>query len=182
MLSLSMTPLKTVSGWSWTANARKWFGLYAFFYALIHLLVFIGWDYGFAWQFIWPEILQKRYLIVGLSAFTILFLLAGTSFRWWTDRLGRGWTWLHRLVYAAGVLVILHFAWVKKGDIFTLKGDVIEPFIYGVIFLLLMLLRIPAIRRKMSTGRRRHRRKQQSTTGTVVVRRMKHTDQGVQGE
>ena len=178
-LSLSMTPLKTITHWSWTMTARKWFGVYAFFYAAIHLYIYIGLDYGFAWVYILPEVLQKPYLIVGTLALFILSLMAITSFRWWMDRLGRVWTYLHRLVYGAGGLVVLHFAWVRKGDLFALKGDVLEPFLYGLAFLLLMLLRIPGIRRKIvKRGKSGEEIKIKLFRQVRMVRRVRSANQG----
>jgi sulfoxide reductase heme-binding subunit YedZ len=182
MASLSMTPLKNLSGWSWTMTARKWFGVYAFFYALAHFLIYIGLDYGFAWVYILPEVVQKPYLMVGSLAFLILNLLAITSFRWWMDRLGRVWTHLHRLVYGAGLLVVLHFAWVRKGDLFSLQGDMAEPFLYGIGFLALMVLRIPAIRRKLSLQRKKGQNLNQTDPGQRVVRRIQRPNAGVKSE
>ena len=182
MASLSMTPLKNLFGWSWTMTARKWFGVYAFGYALIHLWIYVGLDYGFAWAFLIPEFLQKAYLWVGAAAFLILLVMASTSFRWWMDRLGRGWTYLHRLVYGAGVLVILHFAWVRKGDLFALQGDVLEPLLYGVFFLLLMVLRIPLIRNKLSLWKKTHRKGNTAGSKPVIIRRMRQSGEEVRGE
>ncbi|MBI9050469.1 MAG: sulfoxide reductase heme-binding subunit YedZ [Anaerolineaceae bacterium] len=181
MISLSMTPLKTITGWSWTATVRKWAGLYAFFYAFSHMLVFVWWDYGFAWQYILPQIFSKRYLLVGASAIVILFLMAFTSYQWWVKRLGRGWTYLHRFVYVAGVLVVLHYAWVQKGDLFTLQGNVLQPFLFALYFILLMVLRIPFIRRKIVQSRRARARTNQPQNGPVVVRRTRPSS-GAQGE
>jgi sulfoxide reductase heme-binding subunit YedZ len=182
LASLAMTPLKNISGWAWTMTARKWFGLYAFLYALIHLTIYVGLDYGFAWVYIIPELLQKPYLMVGTGAFLILLAMAVTSFRWWMDRLGRIWTYLHRLVYGAGVLVILHFAWVRKGDIFTLKGDVLEPLLYGAVFILLLMLRIPWIRRRISIKQSLQRKIKSSNGDPIVVRRVRSANQGGHGE
>ena len=181
MASLSMTPLKTITGWRWTMTARKWLGLAAFFYTVAHLFIYIGLDYGFAWEYIIPEVLEKRYLIVGVLAFVILLLLAATSFQWWINVLGRGWTRLHSLIYAAGVLVVLHYAWVNKGDIFALRGDVIEPLIYGGIYILLMVLRLPFVRKPIEKLRKQ-RRRHSAGTQTVVVRRVQHADHGGQGD
>jgi sulfoxide reductase heme-binding subunit YedZ len=171
MISLSMTPLKTITGWSWTTTARKWAGLYAFFYAFVHMLVFVWWDYGLAWQYIWPQIFSKNYLIVGASAFVILTLMAATSFLWWQKVLGRAWNVLHRFVYAAGVLVVLHYAWVQKGDLFTLQGNVLQPFLFGLYFLFVMLLRFPPLRKRIVESRKVRERKKKQVESPVVVRR-----------
>jgi DMSO/TMAO reductase YedYZ heme-binding membrane subunit len=85
-------------------------------------------------------------------------------------------------VYGAGVLVILHFAWVRKGDLFALRGDVVEPLLYGLFFVLLLLLRIPWIRRKISIKRPLQRKLKGPKDEPIVVRRLGSTNQGGHGE
>ena len=141
MLSLACTPANRILGFRKAQSVRKSLGLWAFAYAGMHLLVFVGLDYGFDIQFLLDDtLLSKRYILVGLLAFIILIPLAVTSTRGWIKRLGRNWIRLHRLVYAAGVLVVLHFVWVVKGETRP------EPFIYAAILTVLLLLRIPPIR------------------------------------
>jgi sulfoxide reductase heme-binding subunit YedZ len=142
--SLAVTPINSVLGWRQIIPARKPLGLYAFFYASLHLLNFIGMDYGFSLQaFLDDALLQKRYMIVGFSAFFILLPLAITSTKGWMKRLGRNWKRLHQLAYVAGILAVLHFLWL-------VKIDITEPVIYGAILTLLLVLRIPAIRKFFS--------------------------------
>jgi sulfoxide reductase heme-binding subunit YedZ len=154
ILSLSCTPISTLLGWSHVTQRRKALGLYSFFYASLHLVLYAAVDYGFAWQDIWTNVTGKLYLVVGTLAFLAMLPLAATSFNWFMRRMGKNWRVLHRLVYPAAVLVILHFAWAMKGDLFTLRGAVIRPFIYGLILLFLLALRIPIVRRTISTFRR----------------------------
>ncbi len=138
--SLAVTPISFVFGWRKIVPARKPLGLYAFLYASLHLLNFIGMDYGFSLQaFLDDALLQKRYMIVGFSAFFILLPLAITSTKGWMRRLGRNWKRLHQLVYLAAILAVLHFLWL-------VKIDITEPVIYGAIVLLLLILRIPRVR------------------------------------
>ena len=138
--SLAVTPINSVIGWRQIIPARKPLGLYAFGYAALHLLNFIGLDYGFSLQaFLDDALLQKRFMIVGFSAFLILLPLAITSTKGWMKRLGRNWKRLHQLVYVAGVLAVLHFFWL-------VKIDITQPLIYGAILALLLVLRIPQIR------------------------------------
>ncbi|MCB0063567.1 MAG: sulfoxide reductase heme-binding subunit YedZ [Caldilineaceae bacterium] len=154
--SLAVTPVNIVFGWRKIIPARKPLGLYAFFYAALHLLNFIGMDYGFSLQaFLDDALLQKRYMIVGFSAFFILLPLAITSTKGWMKRLGQRWKRLHQLAYVAGILAVLHFLWL-------VKIDITEPVIYGSILLLLLALRLPRIR-KLFTRLHVKPAKQQST-------------------
>ena len=146
VLSLSCTPLNTLSGWRQALTVRRTLGLYAFLFATTHFLIFSGVDFRFNLEYLKPEIVEKRYIFVGLASLTILFLLAVTSFRWWKKTLGRNWKRLHQLVYLASGLVILHYAWAKKGDIFRLQGDILQPFLFGLLVALLLILRIPVVR------------------------------------
>jgi sulfoxide reductase heme-binding subunit YedZ len=140
ILSLACTPLNTVFGFRWALKVRRALGLYAFFYASLHFLIFIGLDYGFDPVLLREAIFEKRYALVGLAAFLLLLPLAITSTRGWMKRLGQGWTRLHRLVYLAGLLVIVHYVWLVKSDIRI-------PLLYGLVMVVLLALRIPAIRR-----------------------------------
>jgi sulfoxide reductase heme-binding subunit YedZ len=74
-----------------------------------------------------------------------LLALAATASRWTIKRLGKNWKRLHRLIYPAGVLVILHYAWAKKGDLFHLRGDIQQPLLFGLLVILLLVLRIPPV-------------------------------------
>jgi methionine sulfoxide reductase heme-binding subunit len=150
-LSLSMTPLNTLFGWRQALPARRTFGLYAFLFAFIHFIIFIGVDYGFNWEFIRTEIIDKNYILVGATALSLLLALAVTSFKWWMKRLGKNWKRLHRLVYLAAPLVIVHFTWARKGDVFSLQGNIIQPLVLGVIVGLLLILRLPRV--KAAAGR-----------------------------
>ena len=153
--SLACTPLYTLTGWREPLKRRRALGLYCFMYASLHVLTFTGLDYGFNLQLIAGIVLKKPYAIVGLATFLLLLPLALTSFRWWQKKMGRRWTNLHRLVYLAGVLDILHYAWAKKGDIFHLSGDIIRPLLWGLLLLLLLALRIPPVRRWVSAARQK---------------------------
>jgi methionine sulfoxide reductase heme-binding subunit len=146
LLSLACTPLNSLLGWRWALKLRRPLGLYAFMYAAVHVFIFAAIDYAFTWGLLITEVALKPYIIVGLTAFTILSLLALTSFRWWVKRLGKNWKRLHRLVYLAAVLVIVHYAWAAKGDVLQLSGDTIQPFAFGLAVALLLLVRVPFIR------------------------------------
>ena len=147
VLSLACTPLNTLFGLRQALTVRRSLGLYTFMFAAMHFVIFIGIDYGFDWEFLRLDIINKRYILVGATALIILTLLAATSFRWWMKRLGKRWKALHRLIYLAAPLVVLHYAWARKGDIFRLQGDILQPLAFGVVVALLLLARLPALRR-----------------------------------
>ena len=143
ILSLACTPLNTVFGFHKALKVRRALGLYAFLYASFHFLVFIGLDYQFDPDLLLEAIFEKKYALVGFSAFIILLPLAITSTRGWMKRLGRNWTRIHRLIYLAGVLVVIHYVWLVKSDIRV-------PLLYGAVVLGLLAARIPPIRRSLS--------------------------------
>ncbi len=154
-LSLACTPLNTLFGLRQALTARRALGVYAFLFALAHFLIFIGLDYGFNWGYVYQDLADKRYIFVGLAALVILTLLAATSFQWWMKKLGKRWKKLHRLVYLAAPLVILHYAWARKGDLFRLQGDVIQPLLFGLAVALFLIVRIPAVRQRAARLRGR---------------------------
>lgn len=154
ILCLAMTPLNTLFRLPVLVIQRRTLGLYAFFYITLHLLIFVGLDYGFAWSRIFKEISEKRFLIAGFSSLIILLPLAVTSFCWWQKKLGKKWKVLHHLVYLAASLAVLHFAWVLKGDLLRLTGDMVQPLIAAMILTLLFFLRLPSIRRWILSHRK----------------------------
>jgi methionine sulfoxide reductase heme-binding subunit len=159
VLSLACTPANTYFGWRQALSIRRALGLYAFGYAFIHFLIFIGLDYAFDWALLRLEIVEKPFIWVGLAALSILALLAITSTNGWKKRLGRGWKRLHRMVYPAALLVIVHFAWVKKGDILALQGDIVQPLLFGLIVVTLLVARITSVKKWYFRLRDRTRRK-----------------------
>jgi methionine sulfoxide reductase heme-binding subunit len=153
VLSLACTPLNTLFGLRQAISVRRALGLYAFFYASIHFLIFIGLDYGFDWGLMRLEVVDKPYVWVGVSALAVMLLLAITSTRGWKVRLRKNWKRLHRLAYLAGVLVIVHYAWVKKGNVLALQGDILQPMAFGFLVGLLLLVRTPPIKKLLMEGR-----------------------------
>lgn len=142
MLSLACTPANTLFGLRKALTVRKALGLYAFFYACFHFLNFVGLDYGFDLQMIWGDaLLAKPYILVGLAALLILVPLAVTSTAGWMRRLGRNWKRLHQLVYLAGALAVLHFFWLARAS------ERWEPLTYALILTVLLVVRIPLIRK-----------------------------------
>jgi sulfoxide reductase heme-binding subunit YedZ len=139
--SLACTPLNILFGWRQVLTLRKSLGLWAFFYALLHLLNFVGLDYAFNLGHILQDaVLSKPYILAGLASLLLLLPLALTSTRGWMQRLGRNWKRLHRLAYGAGALAVLHFLWQAKA------AERWEPLLYAAGLSLLLLVRIPSVR------------------------------------
>jgi sulfoxide reductase heme-binding subunit YedZ len=155
VLTLACTPLKTLFGWRELLKRQRALGLYTLMYATVHVIIFINLDYGLAWSLIIQTIIQKPYILFGATVFLMLIPLGITSFDIWKVRLGKNWKRLHQIIYLIAPIAVLHFALSKKGDIFHLQGDIVRPFIYGLVVLLLLILRLPFIRRFFSSFRTR---------------------------
>lgn len=143
LITLCMTPLRRFTGWSWPLRVRRMLGLFAFFYACVHLSTYVWLDQFFDWGEIGRDILERPFITVGMLAFALLIPLAATSNRFMIRRLGRNWSRLHQLVYLIPALAVLHFWWL-------VKADVREPLVYALLFLLLMLLRWPPLARRLA--------------------------------
>lgn len=153
MATLAVTPLRLVAGWGAVLRYRRMLGLFAFFYAVLHLAAYLWLDQHFAWRDIAEDILKRPYITVGFTAFLLLVPLAVTSTRGMVRRLGaQRWLALHRLVYISGLLGCLHFLWL-------VKADLREPVLYLAIFVMLMGLRTPVARRWLEHGRGARRRR-----------------------
>lgn len=148
VLTLACTPANTIFGFRQAIKVRRALGLYAFMYMAIHFFIFLGIDYGFDLRLISLELVEKRYVLVGFATLLILLPLAITSTRGWQRRLGKTWKRLHKWIYLAGILAVFHYIWV-------VKSDIREPLIYGAIVLLLLIARIPAVRKRLSKMRGR---------------------------
>lgn len=118
LLTLAVTPLRRLSRWNWLVRLRRMLGLYAFFYACLHLLAYVVLDQFFDWSGIVRDIGRRPYITVGFGAFLLLLPLAATSSDAMRRRLGgQRWRRLHRLVYVIAVAGVLHFAWQVKKDL-----------------------------------------------------------------
>ncbi len=138
LLSLAVTPAKRLAALPALNPLRRPLALWGFFYASLHLTIFVGLDYFFDWQLLWLELSEKRYVLVGFTAWLVMLPLAVTSTKGWQKRLRRRWTLLHRSVYAVTPLAVIHFVWL-------VKSDYREPALYGAVVALLLLLRIKKI-------------------------------------
>jgi sulfoxide reductase heme-binding subunit YedZ len=140
LLSLCITPMRRLLGWSWAAPLRRTLGLTAFGYACSHFLTFLALDHFFDWRGIVEDVFKRRYVTAGFAAFLCLVPLAATSTRSMVRRLGRHWIALHRLVYLAAALGVIHFVWL-------VKSDLREPLVYAAALALLLGLRLGFWRR-----------------------------------
>ena len=135
LLSLAVTPVRRLTGWNPIIQFRRMLGLFAFFYACCHFAAYWSFDLNFAFGAMAGDVLKRPFIALGFTALLLLLPLALTSTRGWIRRLGRRWTALHRLVYVATILAVLHFA--LKVKVFT--GD---PVIYAAVAALLLGVRV----------------------------------------
>ena len=134
-LTLAMSPLKRFTSLAFWTKFRRMLGLFVFFYATIHLLTYIGLDYRFDWQPIFNDVLKKKFIFIGFSAWLLLIPLAATSFQKMINLLKQNWKKLHRIVYIIAIFGALHYIWLSKTIFF-------KPLIYSVIIVVLLILRI----------------------------------------
>ena len=148
LISLAVTPVRRLTGWNVVIQYRRMLGLFAFFYATLHFTSYWAFDLSFAFGAMVGDVLKRPFIALGFSAFLLLVPLAVTSTKGWIRRLGKRWSLLHRLVYVAAILAVIHFAWKVK--VFT--GD---PVIYAVILTVLLGFRIVwALRLRMKASPR----------------------------
>jgi methionine sulfoxide reductase heme-binding subunit len=140
VLSLACTPASSLLGFRAAIRWRRPLGVYAFVYVVLHFLTFVGLDYTFDVGLLREAIFEKRYALVGFATFILLLPLAITSTTGWMRRLGRRWKGLHQLVYVAAVLAVLHFTW-------SVKADIRVPLQYAGLVGLLLIARLPPVRR-----------------------------------
>lgn len=136
LLGLAITPLRRLTRWHQIIKVRRLVGLFAFFYASLHLTLYLGLDQGFAWSYIVDDVLDRPFITSGMAAFLLLVPLAVTSTKGWIRRLGKRWQRLHRLVYPAAALGSLHYFWKVKADTFW-------PLVAAVILVVLLMARVP---------------------------------------
>ncbi|WP_410498694.1 sulfite oxidase heme-binding subunit YedZ [Chitinibacter sp. S2-10] len=135
MLTLSMTPLRQLTGWSGWQQYRRMLGLYAFFYVCLHFTTYIWLDQFFDWPGMVADVIKRPFITLGFAAFVLLIPLAMTSTNGMMRRLKRRWGQLHRLVYLIAILGVTHYWWL-------VKKDLTQPVIYAVILLILLLWRV----------------------------------------
>lgn len=148
LIALSITPLVKISGWSTPVRFRRMLGLFAFAYAALHIANYVVADQSFNWADIWADIVKRNFITVGMIAFVILTALAITSPKAAIKKMGaKKWRLLHRSVYAAGILSVLHY-WMM------VKADLTQPMIHAAILGILLGYRL-AVRKKKPAPRSR---------------------------
>lgn len=133
-LTLAITPIQTITRWRGMTCYRQLFGLYTFFYASLHLLVYLILDNDLVWFIIATDIKQSPYIWFGVIAYTIVLALAITSPNSMKKRMGRHWKKLHRFIYIAALAAMIHYFW-------QLKANLAEPLFYLITVILLLLFR-----------------------------------------
>ncbi|GAA4001560.1 hypothetical protein GCM10022279_26900 [Comamonas faecalis] len=144
-VALAVTPVRLLLGWPALARFRRLLGLFAFFYAVLHLLCWAWLDQGLDAAAMAHDVVQRPFILVGVATFVLLLALAATSPAAAVRRLGaRRWRRLHRCVYLAVLLALLHFFWMRAG-----KRDWAEVQVYGAVVAALLLARLlPWVRRR----------------------------------
>jgi methionine sulfoxide reductase heme-binding subunit len=137
LITLSVTPLRKLSGWNQLVKFRRMLGLFAFFYAVLHFATYMVLDHFFDFQAILKDIIKRPYVTAGFTSLTLMIPLAITSTTGMIRRLGRRWQQLHRLVYVVAIGGVIHFYWL-------VKADIRRPVMYGSVLALLLSYRLLA--------------------------------------
>ena len=145
LASLAITPLRRLFGWNRLVQYRRMLGLFAFFYATLHLLTYVVLDRYFDWSGVVADVAKRPFITFGMLAFVLMIPLALTSTKGWIRRLGRKWQTLHRLVYFAAIAASLHFIW-------KVKVVIGEPVYYAAILGVLLAIRLVISLRKARSG------------------------------
>jgi sulfoxide reductase heme-binding subunit YedZ len=135
LITLAVTPVRKLTGWNWLIRFRRMLGLFAFFYLLLHFLVYAGLDQRFDLAVIFEDIAKRPFITIGMTALLLLLPLAATSTKGMMRRLGKRWQKLHRLVYIIAILGVWHFYW-------QVKLDTLEALIYAGILAALLGYRV----------------------------------------
>lgn len=147
VMGLAITPLRRLTGWNQLQKVRRMLGLWAFFYAVIHVGVYAVLDQALAMDFILEDVLERPFTLVGFAAFLLLVPLALTSTKGWIRRLGKNWVRLHWLVYPAAILAVVHFELGQKTDLTP------RPVTLGLLLLGLLGFRVWSKSRKRPAAR-----------------------------
>jgi sulfoxide reductase heme-binding subunit YedZ len=142
-ITLCMTPLRDATHSVFWLRFRRMFGLFAFFYVVLHLIVYLVLDQAGKFGALWQDLLKRPYITVGMLGLLLLIPLAVTSTAKMQRRLGRRWIKLHRLIYVAAVLGVWHFWW-------GVKKDIREPLAYACMLAVLLGYRLYRQRQSLS--------------------------------
>ena len=148
LASLSVTPLRQISGWNELIKYRRMLGLFAFFYAVLHFATYMVLDHFFDFPAIVKDVMKRPYVTAGFTGFVLMIPLAMTSTAGMIRRLGKRWQQLHRFVYVVGIAGVIHFYWL-------VKADIRRPVQYGAVLALLLGYRLvvkwmPALRGRLA--------------------------------
>lgn len=136
LITLTVTPLRRLTGWNWLLRLRRMLGLYAFFYGVMHASSYAGFDQAFDFSEVLADIAKRPFITVGFAALLLMVPLAATSTNAMVRRLGAArWQALHRLIYVIAPLGVLHFWWM-------VKRDVTEPAFYAAVLAALLAYRL----------------------------------------
>lgn len=135
LATLAITPLRRLTGWNMVVRIRRILGLFGFFYLSLHFFIYVVLDQTLDWEFILVDLTKRPYAVVGFAAWLLLIPLAVTSTRGWVRRLGKRWQKLHKLVYIAVALGLLHFYW-------QVKADTLWPLVAASVYVVLLALRL----------------------------------------
>jgi len=136
LITLAITPLRRISGMPWMIRFRRMVGLYAFFYGSLHLMTYVWLDKFFDVHEMLHDIVKRRFITAGLTAWALMLPLALTSTTGWIRRLGgKRWQKLHRLIYFSAAAGVIHFIWL-------VKVDLRKPLTYGAIWAVLIAYRM----------------------------------------
>ena len=134
-LTLSMTPLRKITKSLEWIKFRRMLGLFAFFYASVHMLSYVGLDYRFDFEPLINDVLKKKFIFIGFSAWLLLIPLAATSSQKMVRLLKQNWKKIHKLIYVIAIFGVLHFIWLSKTIFF-------KPLIFLILLIILLLFRV----------------------------------------
>jgi methionine sulfoxide reductase heme-binding subunit len=135
LVTLSMTPIRLLTGQVWQIQLRRVLGLFMFFYACLHITTYVWLDFNFIWDEIVKDIVKHPRILVGFAAFILTIPLAATSNSYMIKRLKTNWKKLHQAVYLISILVVVHF-------LLLVKKDLTEPLYYAVALAFLLGIRL----------------------------------------
>ena len=131
LLTLLVSPLRRLFNWAQLLRLRRMLGLYAYFYIILHLFMYLWFEQFFDWEEIWFDITERPFITVGMLSVVLLTPLAITSTKGMIRRMGKNWKRLHLLIYPISILAVLHFWWM-------VKLDITEPAVYALLLAILL--------------------------------------------
>ena len=140
VVSLAVTPVRRLSGWNPVIKLRRPLGLFAFFYATVHFVIWFAFYNVFDFGYMWADIMERRFVTAGMAAFVVMLPLAATSTQWAIRKLKKRWGVLHRGAYVAGILGVIHYFWL-------VKADTRLPWVFAAVLIVLLAFRLPQLHR-----------------------------------